>query len=83
MKDDIDKLRALHARILDRKPLVSDLPQQLQDVERLCREDENHPLCRWANENLSADDWGRISAAQAEQRRLRKIKRKKAARASS
>lgn len=72
MTVDTEALRALHAWVLDRKPVVADLPEPLHAVASNCRTDTTHPLCRWAHDNLSGDDWNRIGAAWAEEERREK-----------
>ena len=75
----MDDLRALHSRILGRKPVVADLPDTLQYVANASSKDEEDPALRWFRDKLSSDDWDRIEAARDEEKRREKEKAEAAA----
>lgn len=67
---DMDDLRKLHSRVLDRKPVLADLPDTLQYVAK-AEPEEPDPVLNWFRDKLTSDDWDRIQAARdEEQRRL-------------
>ena len=71
MTGEMDRLRQLHAQMLNLKPIVADLPEALIGPANACRVDENHPVCVYGREELSPDEWERIEAAWAEEDRRR------------
>ena len=69
MNTETEALRTLHARFLERKPGMAELPSQLRNVARICELDADSAACREARDRLTASDRERIDAARMEEHR--------------